>query len=148
MAVGVTRRDLEGCSKAYKNYRLYRMHISKCHNHLLISDTDVPDEAAGSSRLSDPQATVDDLIPDTDVPDEGAAPSRLSVRQGRLDDDAYREQSVSDEVAGMDVSSADPDDECAMTLSSLLLKWQEGKQFPEATVRDIAQDIIDIFYGI
>lgn len=38
--------------------------------------------------------------------------------------------------------SLDVTDQCAMHLSSLLLKWQEGRQLPESTVNEIANDLL------
>lgn len=34
-------------------------------------------------------------------------------------------------------------DQCVMHLPSLLLKWQEGRQLPESTVNEIANDVIN-----
>lgn len=40
-------------------------------------------------------------------------------------------------------STCDVTDQCAMHLSSLLLKWQEGRQLPECTVNEIANDLLN-----
>lgn len=40
-------------------------------------------------------------------------------------------------------STCDVTDQCDMHLSSLLLKWQEGRQLPECTVNEIANDLLN-----
>lgn len=41
------------------------------------------------------------------------------------------------------VDAHDVNGQCARQLTSLLLKWQEGRQLPESTVNEIANDIIN-----
>ncbi|XP_054929068.1 uncharacterized protein [Dermacentor andersoni] len=123
--------SLEGCSKSYKVYRSYRIHVSKCHKHFLTPNADMADQCAGRSGSSDPH-------PSTDMADRRAGTSGSSQS-------VVNEQSVCDAEPDLDSSCADPGDECAMCLSSLLLKWQEGKQLPEGAITGIANDIIDFF---
>lgn len=51
-------------------------------------------------------------------------------------------EQATDEVQVHDAQAADPTTQCTSHLSSLLLKWQEGRQLPESTISEIASDVI------
>lgn len=70
-------------------------------------------------------------------------PVHFNSAHGAIEDsfsvssDEEPEQGCSSNTVVLDTS-----DQCAMHLSSLLLKWQEGRQLPESTTNEIANDLL------
>nr|XP_054928852.1 uncharacterized protein LOC129385774 [Dermacentor andersoni] len=107
--------NLESCAKTYRIYSSFRKHVDRHHSHLFLAKT------------SEDQVVVPvtDNIDDT-VDELSSDPC-----------DEEPQQACSPGVAH------DLSDQCARQLSSLLLKWQEGRQLPESTVNEIANDVIN-----
>nr|XP_054920824.1 uncharacterized protein LOC126518477 [Dermacentor andersoni] len=114
--------SFEGCVRTYRLYSSFRKHVSRHHKHLFPS--------------SSSDKSVDLLPPDNthDAVDEPSEePSDESGDEPT--------EGPSDEPSDDGVLNAS--DQCVMDLSSLLLKWQEGRQLPESTVNEIANDVIN-----
>lgn len=94
------------------------MHINRCHKHVFSLSTKEAVPRAESPLAGSPSHDSQDTT-------EGEVNSEPDV--------------PGDEE---DATATAPSDQCFEHLSSLLLKWQEGRQLPEKTINEIANDVI------
>ncbi|XP_037557723.1 uncharacterized protein LOC119434712, partial [Dermacentor silvarum] len=118
---------LEGCEKAFRLYSSFRKHVSRHHNHLFLQTT-----TADTSL-----APFADNLEET-VQTYPTQPADQAAEQACFDVDILN-------TSGQCVDRGTPgsSDQCATALSSLLLKWQEGRQLPQSTLNEVANDMIN-----
>ncbi|XP_064464695.1 uncharacterized protein LOC135376003 [Ornithodoros turicata] len=118
----------------HKSYAAYRRHVSNRHNGLLKDE----DPAASTSQ---------------DVHDEGGQQLMESADHGVDHSQNVNVESDANEVSGelnetfgesqvTEMQEFSPMPDPVKSMSLLFLKWKEGMRLPEATVSEIANDII------
>ncbi|KAL1482086.1 hypothetical protein MTO96_015117 [Rhipicephalus appendiculatus] len=114
--------------RTYRLYCSFRKHVTRHHKHLFLSSAN--------------ENSLDLLLPNThDVVDEPIEEPTEESIEGPIEEPTEEPIEEPSDEPDDDVFSAS--DHCVMHLSSLVLKWQEGRQLSESTVNELANDVIN-----